>query len=592
MGSQGLLGILLLVASCVVAHSKYNKILGHAPSLLEEEEGMNTGSCTQAMVDTAVTEEREEKVSLQGAAGLNGQPASSNGDLMNAADTANAALQSLKENPECAPFLSAITPIAEVQESIEKEATSKREAQGGSVAGLAQESKAKQKQLIDAEAAQKKAEDDARLLALQETGAEGVLKEKAAKQQVLDAKAEEQVTADVTEKTEKTIPAMQKIFEAKKEELDSKFQMKLYSIREHATEEGFRILLRAKEDGEKAFYSPAVRKETRLKQQKKYEEQDQIRHRAQKMKDEQILRLAAGETRLIRKLSKKASAKADEAANKVQEAAHDPKLLNEIIAQNMIDHVAQTQQKETERTSQPAIDPTGVTDPHLAAAIARYNDAVSGKIDELTLEHAEEAANPGASASHQSSQGTNQEMDESTGSYSSDSSHASSSSTATDDTDSSASGSVDNSGTDSNSDDTESRISTGSSYTSGTTIASSQDSHHGGGANNAQSDEIDGTDSHQETAGSAAATMEKFEGHECASGTASNILNDRCYTYDECVVSCIEISSCSMFETDGCQCKFYEQKVDPVTAPGWTCGMKHENGGDTNDGGDDYAISQ
>ena len=57
--------------------------------------------------------------------------------LVTAADDANYRLTQLQNDPACAPFLASITPIAEVQEGIEKEATSKRDAKKLAVAEFA-----------------------------------------------------------------------------------------------------------------------------------------------------------------------------------------------------------------------------------------------------------------------------------------------------------------------------------------------------------------------------------------------------------------------------------------------------------------------
>jgi len=359
--------------------------LDEQQTLLDESDRVG---CSEATLKTAASEERLAKTTLQNAKGIGGSPPAGNGALVQASQEATARLQELQEDPQCSPFLSSVSPVAQVQEGIEKEVASKRSAKRKALAQFANAAEAGHKTKVAEEAAEKQAILDEKEQVFKSGGAEGVVKESKTKQQALDLEAEERVVDDMKESSAKTMPAMVDLVAAKKKELEQKFQMKLLRVRQDATSEGMRILIRSKEAGDKAFYTPAVRKETRGKQRIKWNKQDDKRRKLEKRRESQIMRLAAADAMYRKKLSDQAKAKAQEVAGKLQAASSNPNLLNEILAQNAVDDVAAAQ----ENPQEPAVDPSGVTDSSLAAAITRYNNAVSGTLDGAALRAAELAA--------------------------------------------------------------------------------------------------------------------------------------------------------------------------------------------------------
>jgi hypothetical protein len=552
------------------------------------------------MLTTAADEERVAKSTLAMAAGVGGAPASANVELSNATDAATTALEDLMGNPDCAPFLSSVTPIADVQAEVAAQAATGMNPQQQAAELFQKQTEAAEQKAAVAEAAEKNSAESAKKDAFNSEGAYGVLKENKEKQAALDERAEDRYLEEEKERSAKTFPAMQKIFLAKKADLEKEFQVKLLTIRTHATEEGMQVLLRSKESGDKAAFSPGVRKETRLKMKKKYAEQDAAKRNRDNRRMQRVLQTASCSIEAIKQLNVVKAQQNQHEADRIAAAANDPHMWAKVNGELSLDYASQARKAQL-RASQEGkllpgqIETHSVANPTVLAAIRRFNDAVAGVVSEEAMQQ----QTPPAEAAAEETDSGNTPANGNSGNNSTNSTvdpededpagtpaptfvgqtlaPTSMPTTAPTNPPGWVDWSTDTTNTTDNTTNSSGDFATGWSSHNHTTLHTGTNvtDENYDPANPATAANVSGSISDWSDADDS--TIERINGHECKAGSEVQFFNDRCYSFAECAAACEEMQSCLMFETNGCECKFYDAKANPVSASGWTCGIKHLN---------------
>lgn len=325
-----------------------------------------------------------------------------------------------------------------------------------------------------------------------------------------------------------------------------------------------------------------------MKMRLKYEVTDEKRKKGQDKKLERILRQAQCSNEAVKQLSAVRAAQLEKKAARVAAAANDPNLMAKILMEETRDRNAKNREDQERRTKNGElmpgqIDPAGVKSLAVRNAIQRFNNALAGVLSETQMrqQEAAAAATPMPTLAPRGS----------------------------------ASSVVTGSGSGSGSADEdplqgvtptavptmapteeEDRTQVHSEFSDSWPQVWPQGSGSGSGAGmgspmtgSAASDDTEVVDpSTPETAANVSGSVtdwsaadevdsaiERINGHECKAGSEVQFFNDKCYTFAECAKACEEMGTCLMFETNGCQCKFYDQKVNPVAASGWSCGIKH-----------------
>lgn len=600
----GLLVALVMAASAMVA-ARAVEAPFDAASLVMEDRTMllelESGSCSADVLKAAAEEERVQKAALAASSGIGGRPASANRALADAEQEATTRLEGLMANAECAPFLADITPIAEVQKRVQDEAASASNQKQDTAERFKKQEEADTREKETKETAEKNSAKNAKEIALKDEGAFGLLKESKQKQNALDEEAEDRYLEEGKERSAKTWPAMQKIFLEKKADLEKDFQIKLLSLRTHAAEEGVILLARSKESGAKATYSPAVRKETRMKMRLKYEKEDERRKKKQDTKLERILRQAQCSNEAVKQLSAVRAAQLQVKADRVKAAANDPNMVAKILMEETRDRNAKNRDDQERRTKNGEmlpgqIDPAGVKSLEVRKSIQRFNNALAGVLSETQMRQQEAAAAatpmptlaPRLVTARGSGSGVVTGVTGVTGvSPGSGSAEEDPLGGVTPTAVPTIAPTEEEDRTTVNSDFEGVWPSTGGTGSvSGSAMGSFPSSGVAGSAASNDTEVVD--ESRPETAAAVSGSItdwsaadetdsaiERINGHECKGGIEVQFFNDKCYTWAECAAACEEMGTCQMFETNGCQCKFYDQKVNPVAASGWTCGIKH-----------------
>lgn len=596
----GLLVALVMATSAMVA-ARAVEAPFDAASLVMEDRTMllelESGSCSADVLKAAAEEERVQKAALAASSGIGGRSASANKALADAEQEATTRLEGLMANAECAPFLADITPIAEVQKRVQDEAASAGNQRQDTAERFKKQEEADTMEKATKETAEKNSANNAKEIALKDEGAFGLLKESKEKQNALDEEAEDRYLEEGKERSAKTWPAMQKIFLEKKADLEKDFQIKLLSLRTHAAEEGVILLARSKESGAKAAYSPAVRKETRMKMRLKYEKEDEKRKKSQDWKLARILRQAQCSNEAVKKLSAVRAAQLQVKADRVKAAANDPNMVAKILMEETRNRNAKNRDDQERRTKNGEmlpgqIDPAGVKSLEVRKSIIRFNNALAGVLSETQMRQQEAAAAatpmPTLAPRLVTAGGSDNSTDNNTTDVTAEEDPLGGVTPTAVPT---IAPTEEEDRTTVNSDFEGVWPSTGGTGSgvwpsTGSAMGSFPSSGVAGSAASNDTEVVD--ESRPETAAAVSGSItdwsaadetdsaiERINGHECKGGIEVQFFNDKCYTWAECAAACEEMGTCQMFETNGCQCKFYDQKVNPVAASGWTCGIKH-----------------